>query len=389
MRRGPDPRGPRIAVLLLLLSTARPAAAEDWVDVTRFGAVGDGVADDTAAFERAAATGKTVRVPRPPAHYRLTRKVRLTNSLVGDGSLPEIRIDGADGKEEHTLFEVWGYRGRGLVIRGLRLDGGWDGVARPGEWSHLILIKGSRNVTVEANVLLRPFGDCVLVGGEGHPDPSEEVVIRRNRMTAPRRCCVSVISGRRITIVENQFEKTLDYVSAIDLEPNPHLPEVVEDVEIARNSFDVPRGVAVQVYSHETDRRVNGRVRVLENTARARQFFLKGNNTGTWESLRLVGNVFHGDPAGDRGERISFAVIEQEPRFRPRAARDVVIEGNTIDVALAPGQTYADSLLGIEGLRVIGNRWLGETHYRVFTVASPRARIVANEPASTILYPSR
>lgn len=386
MRRGRDATARAALVALLLLATA-PAAPEAWVDVRGFGAVGDGMADDTPAFARAAATGRPVRVQRPPVHYRLTRTVRLTASIAGDGSLPEIRMDGADGREEHALFEVYGYRGPGLVIRGLRLDGQWDGVARPGEWSHLVLIKGSRRVTVEDNVLVRPFGDCVLVGGEGHPEPSEDVVIRRNRMQRPRRCCVAVISGRRIAIVENRFEKALDYVSAIDLEPNPHLPEQVEDVEIARNTFDVPGGVAVQLYSHETDRRVNGHVRVLDNTVRARQFFLKGNNTGTWESVRLAGNVFEGDPDGPRSEKVAFAVIEQEPRFRPRTLRDVTLERNRVEVRLGPGQTYGDSLLGIDGLRLVANRWVGEGPYRLVAAASPRAQIDANEPASVVIYP--
>src|SRR5690349_12935361 len=176
---------PTLALLALCAATAAPTATQSWVDVADFGATGDGVTDDTAAFQRAADTGRPVRVPRPRVHYKLTRKVRLSASIAGDGSLPEIRMHGADGKEERSVLEIVGYRGPGLVVSGLRLDGGWDGVARPGEWSHLVLIKGSRRVTVEDNVLVRPFGDCVLVGGEGHPEPSEDVLIRRNRMEQP------------------------------------------------------------------------------------------------------------------------------------------------------------------------------------------------------------
>ena len=389
--RGSEPRSFRLAALAVALCAAAPAAPatavsgeQGWVEVTRFGALGDGISDDTAAFQRAADTGRPLRVPKPPVHYKLTRKVRLSASVVGDGSLPEIRMYGADGKEEHTIFEVWGYRGPGLVVRGLRLDGGWDGIARPGEWSHLVLIKGSRNVTIEDNVLVRPFGDCVLVGGEGHPEPSEDVLIRRNRMEQPRRCCVAVISARRLVISGNTFLKTLDYVSAIDLEPNPGHPEVVQDVEIARNTFDVPRGVAIQLYTHETIAGANGNVRVVLNTARARQFFLKGNNTGTWERLRVADNTFHGDPGGDPGERVAFVVIEQEPRFHPRVLRDVAIEGNTVRVELGARQVYEDRLLGIHGLRLVANRWLGGATYRLIAASSPQAYIAANEPDSVV-----
>src|SRR5512138_3106757 len=76
---------------------APPRGDPEWVDVRAFGAVGDGVADDTAAFRAAAATGKGLFVPRPPVAYTVTGFIRLRSSIRGDGSLPTIRMKGADG----------------------------------------------------------------------------------------------------------------------------------------------------------------------------------------------------------------------------------------------------------------------------------------------------
>jgi hypothetical protein len=218
-----------------------------WVDVRAFGAVGDGVADDTAAFRAAAATGKDLFVPRPRVAYRLTRFVPLRSSIRGDGSLPTLRMDGADGDPDqgHTrnLLVIDGYTGPGLTVSGLRLDGGWDGVGQAGEWSHAIRVTSSRNVTIEDNVLERPYGDCVFIGHyTGGPGPAfapSRIAVRNNTLSRPRRCAVAIVSGSGVTVSDNRIVKTNDYVAAVGLEPDPLGYQHVEDVTITGNAFDV------------------------------------------------------------------------------------------------------------------------------------------------------
>jgi polygalacturonase len=271
--------------------TPAPAPEPPWADVTAFGAVGDGRADDTAAFARAAATGRPIRVPRPRAHYRLTGKIRLQASIVGVG-MPEIRMYGAQGQETHAALEVRDYDGPGLVIRGLHLDGQWDGIGTKGEWSHLVVVKGSRNVTIEGNLLERPYGDCILVGGEGVPRPSVNVVIRGNRLLGPRRCAVALIAVRNAVIRANVIRKTSDYVTAIDLEPNPNGVDSVWGVEITGNHFDVPNAVSVMLYQPTHDVAPGGPggdVVIRGNTARRGRlrFF---TTVGAWARVQESDN---------------------------------------------------------------------------------------------------
>jgi hypothetical protein len=262
------------------------------VDVTTFGAKGDGVADDTSAFIQAAlaASGKTLRVPKPAAHYKLTSKVRVYGSVVGVG-MPEIRMYGASGQDRHSMLEVIDYTGPGLVISGLRLNGGWDGVSANGEWSHNILTKGSKNITIENNILERPYGDNVLLGGENNPRPSENVIIRNNQMSGPRRCNIALISTRNTVIRQNVFSKSNDYVSAIDLEPNPTPYDSVWGTEISGNQFTVPRAVAVLLYhfdyGYPADGLAGGDVTITGNTGSAMRFFAQ---VGNWSGVTQSGN---------------------------------------------------------------------------------------------------
>jgi hypothetical protein len=226
---------------------APPPGDPGWVNVRAFGAVGDGVADDTAAFRAAAATGKALFVPGPKVAYRLTGFVRLQASIRGDGTLPTLRMDGADGDPDQgfrrNLLVIDGYTGPGLTVRGLRLDGGWDGMGRAGEWSHCVRVTSSRNVTIEENVLERPYGDCVFIGhyadGRGPAFPPSGVVVRNNTLSRPRRCAVAVVSGTGVRVEGNRIVKTNDYVAAIGLEPDPLGYQHVDGVTITGNTFDV------------------------------------------------------------------------------------------------------------------------------------------------------
>lgn len=73
-------------------TTARPLAERfaDIANVRDFGAVGDGVTDDTAAFEAAAATGKTVFVPE--GQYKLSQKVAGTFISTGKAACDTLNV---------------------------------------------------------------------------------------------------------------------------------------------------------------------------------------------------------------------------------------------------------------------------------------------------------
>jgi len=219
-----------------------PAASDaSWVNVRSFGAVGDGVTDDTAAFRNAAATGKQLFVPAPPVAYNLTGVVHLQSSIYGDGSMPLIRMIGSDGDPDQgvtkNILLVSNYQGPGLVVNGLHLDGGWTGGTN-GEWSHGVNVTQSSNVTIQNNLIENAYGDDVFVGAFASP-MSDNVLVQSNTLKNPRRCNVAVNGATRVTIRNNSVVKTGTYVSAIDLEPDPLGFQYVRGVSIDGNTFAV------------------------------------------------------------------------------------------------------------------------------------------------------
>ncbi len=225
-------------------TTAWTPSASDgsWVNVTSHGAVGDGVTDDTSAFRSAAATGKKLFVPRPPVAYTLTGVVRLQNSVYGDGSMPELRMSGADGDpdqgQKKNIFYISGYRGAGLVVQGLHLNGGWNGGGN-GEWGHCVNIGNSSNVTIQHNVIERAYGDDVFVGAFSG-GTSDNVVVQNNTLLTARRCNVAANHATGLVIRNNRIVKTgSTYVSAIDLEPDELGFQYVRGVTIEGNVFEV------------------------------------------------------------------------------------------------------------------------------------------------------
>lgn len=67
---------------------------EQYVSVKDFGAVGDGVTDDTAAIQAALDTGKTIYVPATDQFYLLTATVTLDDNQIifGDGAGSQLRM---------------------------------------------------------------------------------------------------------------------------------------------------------------------------------------------------------------------------------------------------------------------------------------------------------
>jgi polygalacturonase len=275
--------------------TVSTVATGDFVDPKTYGAVGDGVADDTAAFQAAANTRKPLRITAPRVRYRITNGIRVYNSVQGDGSMPQIRLDNPSGDWGDSILQVVNYTGAGLTISGLHLNGGWTGV-ESSEHSSGVHIGGSHNVTVEGMRLEAFRGDGVYVGGGGFTrEQSRNIVIRNNQISTVRRCAIAVIHVNGLQITGNSLSKANTYVTTIDIEPNPNGIDNVWNARIEGNTFTSLDAIAVMLY-HAAGAAyppggVGGNITISNNGGDvARGVYITGSND--WPGVTQTSNAW-------------------------------------------------------------------------------------------------
>lgn len=189
----------------------------DVVDAADHGAIGDGVADDTAALQSAIreAVGGTCVIP--PGAFRITASIdvpggtrieafgaRLLHHAPGDYT-PAIRIAGVAD----------------VRVRGLEIDGRKADYPAATEHRHNLLIKQSRNVHLEDLDLHDAKGDGVYIGADegGH---SENVTLENVRCDANHRQGCSITDLRTGRFTGCRFTGTGGTApgAGLDVEPN-------------------------------------------------------------------------------------------------------------------------------------------------------------------------
>lgn len=200
---------------------------------------GDGVTDDTACL-RAAATsaagqGKPLLIPYTANGYLISGPIDIATSVIGTGTAaPLIRMATGTGNGTHRILQISGYQGSGLWITNLHLKGPFSTTAS-GEWDHGIWVVNSRNITIKGNLIENVAGDSIMLGDD--PDRlATNVLIDGNTLRNPYRCAVALVYSDRTWVGNNVIEKPVNYVSAIDFEPDA-TPQGATNAEVAYNKF--------------------------------------------------------------------------------------------------------------------------------------------------------
>ena len=198
------------------------------VNVRNFGAVGNGVNDDTAAIQAAInalpSTGGTVDVPAGTYKIDALVSVRLRSythlRMAQDAKL----VAKPNGSERSTIVYV--YKVHDVEISGGQIVGERDHhIGTTGEWGRGIFVHGSSKVTVRDLHVSKCWGDGLVIAAavvyQAPQIPSKDVFVANVVSTGNRRQAVSIGTVRGVKFYDSEFSYSngTSPQCGVDIEP--------------------------------------------------------------------------------------------------------------------------------------------------------------------------
>lgn len=226
----------------------------DFLSVKDFGAVGDGVADDTTAIQNAitfsrAQGGESRKLYWPRGTYKITNTITVgTNQYVEFDPGVTVNFIAADPLNT-PLFtaanqsEVY-FCGNGAVLNGTR-----GSVAGQGGGTAFFLY-GSDNITIRNFVINNFATDGITITGDvTGSGPCQNVLIENCYVNNCRRNGMSIISVRGCVVIGGEYNSTNGALSGpwagIDIEPNVDC--FIEDVTLIGVNTLANDGAGIQI----------------------------------------------------------------------------------------------------------------------------------------------
>lgn len=213
-------------------------AARTGVSVAEFGAIGDGVSDDTAAVVAAFSTG--VRQVRfEPGKIYLIGEVQVPSdvTIVGYGATVKRKAGSDTFPVTLSIVEKINVRIYGLTIDGNRTNQSGTLVDQDGG-GHGIRILASQNIVIEDVTVKSCYTDGIYIANDT-PDPGDNdgdftknVWLTRCVCDGNRRQGLSVIQAEGLWVTDCEFRNTSGAApqGGVDLEPNPGTNQYLKDI---------------------------------------------------------------------------------------------------------------------------------------------------------------
>jgi parallel beta-helix repeat protein len=197
------------------------------INVRDKGAKGDGVHDDTAAFQAAIdalpSSGGTVTVPSGNYLIDATRAINLRSNMLLQMAPTAQLTASPNSLQRYHVIKVW--HADNVRITGGRIVGERSGhLGSGGEWGYGLNIEASNHVSVSDLHISDCWGDGVWIGAigpDGNATPATDVTLTRVVSTNNRRQGLSIGPVNGVKIVDSTFNGSngTKPESGIDIEP--------------------------------------------------------------------------------------------------------------------------------------------------------------------------
>jgi polygalacturonase len=310
------------AASLALAAIALPASAANWwnptptltigstvLNVRNFGAMGNGVNDDTAAFQAAInalpSSGGTIVVPNGTYMINALTSINLRSnmrlSLYGGAYLDAI----PNNAQRYWIVKAWN-------VNNVEIEGGYfvgertqhQGTA--GEWGYDINIQGSNNVYVHDTTLSNSWGDGILVGGTGSGSTvvvSTGVTLNRVKSNNNRRQGLTIAPATQVYVVNSSFTGSNGTApqAGIDIEPQTQGP--TQQVRLENTTLSNNVGNGLEVHESVTNLALN---EVTSENNQGYGVYTDGPNGVTITNSNLSENYLFGVDISGNSSNVSI-----------------------------------------------------------------------------------
>jgi hypothetical protein len=244
-----------LALALPAASWAQPAQGNT-INVRDHGAKGDGVHDDTAAFQAAInalpAGGGTVTVPAGNYMIDASRAISLrSNMLLQMAPTAQLTAIPNTLTRSHVI-KVWNVDN--VQITGGRIVGERNGhLGSGGEWGYGLNIEASNHIRVSDIHISDCWGDGVWIGAigpNGHATPATDVTLTRVVSTNNRRQGLSIGPVDGVTIVDSTFSHSDGTKPSAGIDIEPQGQGIARNVTISGCTITDNRGTGMEMHDN-------------------------------------------------------------------------------------------------------------------------------------------
>ncbi|TCZ77527.1 hypothetical protein E0485_11085 [Paenibacillus albiflavus] len=202
------------------------------VHAQNFGATGDGITDDSEAFQKAIDSVSSSGEVRVPAGIFMIRNVVIKSGikLIGEGETSVLKLP-ADGKVWDMVLITGGdVKAENVTISNLTIDGSADLIGLRDVQMHGIDIQGgSKNVVIRNMNFQNMCGDGIRITEDGKLKTiPQKIDIENNRFQTIGRQDIAVVHAYDVTITKNYG------TGALDIEPEKPM---IKNVVVTDSSF--------------------------------------------------------------------------------------------------------------------------------------------------------